>query len=135
MARKTMTSVGDTVRAFNKHVLNPAMLLLAGRKQWYANVIRNKGRRSGTEYATPVVAERISHDTFIVPLPYGSGVGWLRNVQAANQATMTINGQTSDVRDPQVIEVAAAALQISARRQRTFQLFGIDSLVKLTIVK
>jgi hypothetical protein len=37
----------DTVRVFNKRVLNPVMLLVAGRKYWYAGVIEHTGRRSG----------------------------------------------------------------------------------------
>ena len=48
-------AVLDTVRVFNKHLLNPAMLLVAGRKHWYAGVIEHTGRRSGKNYATPVV--------------------------------------------------------------------------------
>jgi hypothetical protein len=47
MPNNTMTSVRDAVRVFNKHVLNPAMMQLAGRKYWYAAVIRHTGRRSG----------------------------------------------------------------------------------------
>ena len=37
----------DRVRVFNKHVLNPVMKLVAGRKYWYAGVIEHTGRRSG----------------------------------------------------------------------------------------
>ena len=72
----------------NKHLLNRAMLRLAGRKHWYASVIEHTGRRSHKTYATPVVADRVD-DGFIVPLPYGTGVDWLRNVLAANRATVT----------------------------------------------
>src|SRR5215218_6462770 len=61
--------VVNAVRTFNKHVFNPAMVRLAGRRHWYAAAIRHKGRRSGKEYATPVVAELVE-DGFIVPLPY-----------------------------------------------------------------
>ena len=52
-----MNSVRDTVRTFNKYLLNPAMLHLAGRRHWYAAVIRHTGRKSGKSYATPVVAD------------------------------------------------------------------------------
>ena len=45
----------DVVRQFNKYVLNPVMLLLAGRPHFYAGVIRHVGRRSGKKYATPIV--------------------------------------------------------------------------------
>jgi hypothetical protein len=36
------------VRIFNKFVLNPGMVRLAGRKRWYAAVIIHTGRRTGT---------------------------------------------------------------------------------------
>lgn len=65
------------MRTFNKYVLNPPMRLPAGRKHWYASVIRHIGRRSGKAYATPVVAERVP-DGFVIPLPYGADVDWLR---------------------------------------------------------
>jgi len=41
----------DTVRVFNKHVLNPVMMLVAGQKYWYGGVIEHTGRRSGMTYA------------------------------------------------------------------------------------
>ena len=73
MSNDTMTPLKKAVRVFNKHLLNPAMLHLAGRKHWYAAVIRHTGRRSGSHYATPVVADGVA-DGFILPLPYGTGV-------------------------------------------------------------
>jgi len=87
-----MTPVTNAVRVFNKYVLNPAMLNLAGRKHWYAALIRHTGRRSGKHYATPVVADRFA-DGFILPLPYGTGVDWLRNVLAAGRATVRVGGE------------------------------------------
>jgi deazaflavin-dependent oxidoreductase (nitroreductase family) len=103
-----MASVRDSVRVFNKHALNPVMMRMAGRKHWYAGVIRHTGRRTGKRYATPVVADREA-DGFIVPLPYGTGVDWLRNVQAADRATIQVSGQTYDVVHPTIIDAETAA--------------------------
>ena len=99
MSNDTMTPLKNAVRVFNKHVLNPAMMNLAGRKHWYAAVIRHTGRRSGKSYATPVVADRVA-DGFILPLPYGTSVDWLRNVLAAGRETVTVGGETFDVPSP-----------------------------------
>jgi deazaflavin-dependent oxidoreductase (nitroreductase family) len=134
MTNDTMAPIPDAVRSFNKYFLNPAMLHLAGRKHWYASVIRHTGRRSGKNYATPVVAERIA-DGFIVPLPYGTAVDWLRNVRAAGEATVTVGGQTYDVVSPEIIDAAAALPQLSERRRRAFARFGIDNFVKVRMVK
>ena len=60
--------VRDKIRVLNKRLLNPAMMNLAGRRHWYAAVIRHTGRRSGKEYTTPVVAEPVAGDTFVIPL-------------------------------------------------------------------
>ena len=99
MSSNTMTPLRDAVRVFNKHVLNPVMMNLAGRKHWYAAVIRHTGRRSGKTYATPVVADRVANG-FILPLPYGTGVDWLRNVLAAGRATVTVGARRSTSPSP-----------------------------------
>jgi hypothetical protein len=67
----------DAVRVWNKHVTNPPIIALAGRRNWYAAVIRHEGRRSGKEYATPVKAVPVQGG-FVVPLSYGEGVEGLR---------------------------------------------------------
>ncbi len=131
----TMDSVRDAVRTFNKYVLNPAMLHLAGRKHWYASVIRHTGRTSGKSYVTPVVADPVAGG-FIVPLPYGVGVDWVRNVLAAGSATITSAGSTYDVVAPEIIDAASAATTLSPRRRRGgFQRLGIDKFLHVTVAK
>ncbi len=112
--------------------LNPVMMRMAGRKHWYAGVIRHAGRRTGKKYATPVVADRVA-DGFIVPLPYGTGVDWLRNVLAAGRATIQVQGQTYEVVQPTIIDAEAAAPQLSAKRRRAFQRFRIDRYMQVKL--
>jgi deazaflavin-dependent oxidoreductase (nitroreductase family) len=135
MSTNTMNSVRDTVGTFNKYVLNPAMLHLAGRRHWYAAVIRHTGRNSGRGYATPVVADRVIGDGFIVPLPYGTGVDWLRNVLAEGKAAITVGGQTYDVTEPEVIDADAAAPKLTPQRRRAFARFGIDDYLHVKLAK
>ncbi len=125
--------VSDAIRRFNKRVLNPAMMYLAGRRHWYASVISHTGRCSGRHYATPVVAQRVP-DGFIVPLPYGTGVDWLRNVQASGKAAITAEARRYDVCDPEIIDAATARAFLSPRYQRTFGLFGIKEYLKVRTV-
>lgn len=131
MTSDVMSPLTDALRTFNKYVLNPAMLLLAGRKWWYAGVIRHTGRRSGKSFATPVVVTPIAGDGFVIPLPYGIRVDWLRNVQAAGKATVTVDGESYEVRDPEVITAAAAASLLPDRRRREFARFGIGHYVRM----
>lgn len=132
MATYTNPRVRDAVRSFNKHVLNPAMKGLAGRRHWYASAIRHTGRNSGKHYSTPVVAVPVPNG-FVVPLPYGSGVDWLRNVRAAGFATITCRGQTYHVVRPQIIDASAAEPQLSAQRRWVFHASNIDSYAKFSL--
>lgn len=124
--------VRDSVRRFNKHVTNPAMMALAGRRHWYAAVIRHTGRSSGKQYSTPVVALKVS-DGIVVPLPYGSGVDWLRNVLAAGSATITAKGRTYSVAQPQVVDAATAEPQLPARWRWILHAANVGSYVKFSL--
>ncbi|MDP7702784.1 nitroreductase family deazaflavin-dependent oxidoreductase [Mycobacterium sp. TY815] len=124
--------VRDAVRQFNKHVLNPAMMAVAGRRFWYASVIEHTGRNSGRRYATPVVAVPVP-DGIVVPLPYGTGVDWLRNVLAAGSATIRCKGRTYHVVRPQVVDAASVDPQLPAARRRAFHAFDVDSFAKFAL--
>lgn len=134
MSSDTKTALRDTVRILNKHVLNPAMLRLAGRKHWYASVVRHTGRKSGKHYATPVVAEKVDGG-LLLPLPYGTRVDWLRNVVAAGRASVTTRGETYEVTGPEIIDMSEASLQLPARRSRVFERFGVKKFVKLSMAQ
>ena len=122
----------NKIRIFNKRVLNPLMLRLAGRKYWYASIIEHTGRHSGKVYATPVAAQRVP-DGFVIPLPYGVDVDWLRNVVAAGDATLRVHGRSYRVAQPEIISAEAAAPQLRPERRRTFDLFGITDYLHVKV--
>lgn len=122
----------DRVRLFNKHVLNPAMLLLAGRRHWYASALEHVGRKSGRAYTTPVVAGRVPGG-FVVPLPYGTDVDWLRNVLAAGTATLRSGGVRYRVTEPRIIDAGEAFTQVSPAYAQAWCRFGIDRYLRLTV--
>lgn len=122
----------DVVRHSNKFVLNPIMLRLAGRRHWYASTIRHTGRRSGRQYATPVVADRV-RDWLIVPLPYGTKVDWLRNVLTTGHATIVRRGETYEVGAPEIIDATEALPLLTRDRRRTFERFGVEHFLRMTI--
>lgn len=129
---RTRSARNDVVRTFNQYVLNPGMLLLAGRRHWYAAAIHHTGRTSGRARATPVVADRVP-DGFITPLPYGTDVDWLRNVLAAGTATVVVDGRSFTVINPRVIDAACAAGQLPQRRMRIFARFGITQFAQFDL--
>jgi deazaflavin-dependent oxidoreductase (nitroreductase family) len=124
------TAARDTVRVLNKHIVNPAVLRLAGRKHFYASAIQHTGRRSGNHYVTPVAANRVV-DGFIVPLPYGAHTDWMRNLVAEQHGTLHFRGETFDVNSPVVIDAATASAELPSRRRRVMKRLGIREFVHL----
>lgn len=121
----------DLIRGFNKRFLNPVMLRLAGRRYWYAAVVEHVGRRSGRTYVTPVVAEP-TPDGFVVPLPYGTDVDWLRNVLAAGRCRIRWRGEEFACLNPMLIGEADLAEQVPRTVVSFWRLFGIKEGLKLT---
>ncbi|CDO11007.1 nitroreductase family deazaflavin-dependent oxidoreductase [Mycolicibacterium cosmeticum] len=122
----------STLRRFNKRLLNPLMLKLAGRKHWYASVIQHVGRRTGKVHRTPVVAIPTATG-LLIPLPYGADTDWLLNARTAGTATVTVGGERHEATNPRVIDSAAAAAALPARRRRVFERFGIDQFAEFDL--
>jgi len=105
LALQKLRAFRDSVRQFNKRILNHAVLGFAGRSQGPYAVVHHKGRSSGKTYTTPVKV-RPTPEGFIIPLYYGRNVDWCLNVLAAGQCTITWKGNDYHVVEPEVIEPA-----------------------------
>ncbi|GAA4880328.1 nitroreductase family deazaflavin-dependent oxidoreductase [Actinomycetospora straminea] len=101
-ARGGHSRSNQAVRTFNRHVLNPLMLHLAGRRHWYAARIEHVGRRSGRTHVTPVAARPVP-DGFALPLPYGRDTDWCRNLLAAGGGVVTADGVRRTVTSPRIV--------------------------------
>ena len=121
----------DVIRRFNRAVLNPAMMKVAGSAHWYASVIHHQGRASGRSYATPVVVEQAG-SRFYIPLPYGL-TDWCANVTAAGGCTIRRKGKLYHTAAPTIVPFADAAPVISARSRRSFRLYNVRSFLRLDI--
>lgn len=71
------------VAYFNKRVTNRFMEPVARRFSNFA-VIHHVGRKSGTEYATPVNWFAVDATTMIVALTYGPRADWVRNLRSGD---------------------------------------------------
>jgi len=114
-------------RLFNKLVLP-----LAGTR-WMRlyGVIEHRGRRSGKTYRTPVVA-RPTADGFVVPMPWGEGTDWYRNVRAAGGCTIRWNDRTYELTDPEVVEnPAALGATFNAFQRTMMRRLGIRQVMRL----
>ncbi|MFD6448087.1 nitroreductase family deazaflavin-dependent oxidoreductase [Promicromonospora sp. NPDC060204] len=117
------------VRRFNRRVTNRRTLRDAGEPGSSNDLIRHVGRRSGVRYATPIGVYRMDDD-FLVYLPYGAGVDWLRNVRAAGSAELRVDGQ-SYVVTPEIIEPAEALPYLTAVDRRIARLFKVTDFLAL----
>ena len=96
----------DAQRAFE-----PVARSLAGRR-WFPlwAVVHHRGRRSGTDYATPVaVVPTTDRSLILIGLPWGTTTNWARNVVAADGAIVTWKGRDQSTSAPRIIDAAEAS--------------------------
>jgi deazaflavin-dependent oxidoreductase (nitroreductase family) len=91
------------VKRYNKWLLNRVYLRFSGQFAHVATV-HHVGRRSGTPYATPVRAYQ-AHQDVIIPLPYGADIDWLRNLRAAGQGVVDLEGRSLRVGETAVVAI------------------------------
>jgi deazaflavin-dependent oxidoreductase (nitroreductase family) len=128
--RSRRPAVLDAVRQANKRVLNPLMLHLAGHRHWYAARLEHVGRHSGRQYATPVVAQP-SDGGLAIPLPYGTEVDWLRNLQAAGRGILQVDGVRYSITDPRIVPLDDLT-GLPATWRALSRLYGIRQWLQVT---
>jgi deazaflavin-dependent oxidoreductase (nitroreductase family) len=113
-------------------LFNALVLLLAGTPFLpLYGVIEHRGRRSGKAFRTPVVV-RPTGDGFIVPMPWGEGTDWYRNVRAAGGCTIRWKGRDYPLVQPEVIDdLAAAGTGFGALERAMMTRLGIDRGLRL----
>jgi len=99
---------------FNKKVTNRIQGLWAPYLPPWALIV-HKGRKSGREFRTPVLAKR-SGATLEVVLFYGERADWVRNVLAAGGAGVVRKGRTGSLVDPRVVDSTSPELTAWTRR-------------------
>ena len=122
--------MGSIVKSLAK-VFNPLALPLATSgliPVW--GVVRHRGRKSGRAFATPI-ALGATREAFMVPLPWGAGTDWCRNVVAAGGGAIRYRGRDYDVHDPQVVSVDVARPAFPAPIRALLPLVGIKRFLRL----
>lgn len=129
---KNRQRILNRVRYFNKRYLNPQMLRRAEYHTVYYAVIQHTGRRSGQKYATPVVADfSIDRTSVLIPLPYGAETDWCRNVLAGGRCTISKNGMSYSIVEPQILNAPEALRQLPARDRIRWRAFGIAQFLSV----
>ena len=120
----------NRVRRYARDVGNPRQLRSAGTPGAHASVLRHTGRKSGTQYQTPVTA-RWTADGFVIGLPYGPNTDWLKNVLASGSATLMHDGRSYPCDELEVVPMGEAADDFSAAERRILRLMGVDECLRM----
>jgi deazaflavin-dependent oxidoreductase (nitroreductase family) len=113
-----------TVRRLTR-ALNPMLMGLAS-SGWIPvwALVTHVGRRSGRVYRTPI-AIRPTASGFVIPLPWGDGTDWCRNLIAANGGVVRWKGADYPVVAPEVVERSVAAPAFPAALRALLPVLGI----------
>jgi hypothetical protein len=68
---------------------------------------------------------------FLISLPFGEGVDWLKNVLAAGRATIETKGKTWEVVEPEVIDREVAQPLLPWWVRLMFGLAGFERYLKV----
>lgn len=113
------------------HLINPVVNVLAGTRLLpLYGVIQHRGRRSGKTFRTPVVVRRTA-DGFIVPMPWGEGTDWFRNVRAAGGCVIRWKGRDYVMIEPEVLDAQAARSSFPPAMRAGMERFGIKQAVRM----
>jgi deazaflavin-dependent oxidoreductase (nitroreductase family) len=94
--------------AVMKRVVNPVQGLWAPWLPPWALVV-HRGRRSGTEYRTPVLAWRSGAALYVV-LYYGARAQWVRNVVAAGGGEVIRRGRRERIASVRIVRDGSEAM-------------------------
>jgi len=81
-------------------------------------------------YSTPI-AIRPTPDGFVLPLPWGEGTDWCRNLRAAGGGVIRWRGAEIDVDSPEVIDWEAAAPAFPTAMRPSVRLIGIKKCLRV----
>jgi deazaflavin-dependent oxidoreductase (nitroreductase family) len=82
----------------NKRVFNPIEVRRAARP-----VLIHTGRSSGKTYRTPLDAHHLPDGYLFIPL-YGPRTDWVKNVLAAHEARLLVDGHEIELTSPRLVK-------------------------------
>jgi deazaflavin-dependent oxidoreductase (nitroreductase family) len=118
-------------------MLNPLVATLAGRRHFpLVAQIQHVGRRTGKPYVTSVGAS-VRDGAVLIPLTFGNGSDWARNVRAAGHCSVRLNGAVYHALAPQFLDAAHATPLIRAAfgpvERLMFRMLGIQQFMRLQL--
>jgi len=116
-------------------VLNPLIRQMAGRAGVpLIGLVRHRGQRSGTLYLAPV-AIGATEAVFLIPLTFGPGSDWCRNIVASGGCEVRLSGVKYLAQDAEVIDDRSIRSEIDAAFNPVLRFFlsvqGIHQFLRL----
>ncbi len=103
---------------------------LAGRRSFPLwAVVHHVGRTSSRLYALPVAIGGTDTHLYI-PVPFGAGTQWVRNVMAAGGCTVTWRGRDIVASEPVLVDVSEASVAFNAFERRIMDA-GLSTFLRL----
>ena len=123
--RKSERPLAGRIFGLFTPILNRLVTRIAGRRYVPLYVLlRHSGRRSGRAYATPVVGMRVPGG-FAIPMAFGEGADWYRNIIALGGATIRQHGSEHQLREPAPIDPDSATSPFPGWQRPVFRALGI----------
>ena len=115
-------------------VLNPLVGNLAGRRHVPMAQLHHIGRRTGRSYLTNVGA-RVGGGVVLIPLTFGNQSDWARNVYAAGQCSVRVNGYEFRAERPRFLAAGDVASLVHTLfnpvERLVFKVLGIKQFMRL----
>lgn len=92
----------------------------------------HRGRRSGREYRTPIIAFPC-HEGFVIALTYGTGTDWERNVRAAGSAELVYRRRRYTLGEPVLVGADRAGPCLPWVVRAALRLMRVDEFLQLPV--
>ena len=124
-------SPADGIAQFNRLAFNRVVRTFAGRRGSPVAVVEHRGRRSGRQYRTPVLAFG-ADGGYLVALFYGADRDWVRNVLAAGGCTLRRGGRRVELTDPRMLDVADGIALVPTPLRPALRLLRVRRVLRLS---
>jgi deazaflavin-dependent oxidoreductase (nitroreductase family) len=121
--------IPKAIASFNRFFTNPLTSLVAGWAPGFA-ILRHRGRRSGTQYSTPLNIFPIG-SAFMIALTYGADVDWLKNVLAAGHCSIRYRRQEIELTRPEMVRRAEGMDAMPPLVRAILNTIGVTEFVRL----
>jgi deazaflavin-dependent oxidoreductase (nitroreductase family) len=122
----------DRIRVINKQVTNKLMIHISGKRLGHFAILGHVGRKSGTLYRIPIIAEPFQNG-FVIALTYGKKVDWYANVAARGSCSLRWKNREYQLVHPEFIDREAGLTAFPAVFRSGLKAMGIKDFLKLEI--